>query len=437
MSKCKNEVLLSKIGMQKLSKQTEVTLEVLDDLPDCKKINAKNYIFRDSDNEEYKPFDRPVDVFECKAVLCNNTGTLTMSNDDTTTNPVVSANYRIPFDARDFAAGIITFYVKSIADEAVNGRFKIYAVGDDANYDEYDFTSVEGEGFHPIVIDLTKDPDNVGGTGWEAIENGAVISIEVPSGVGISSIAVFDEIIDFETSSIVKIGCLSDVGGSIDLDVQQATCWGSGYNTTDLPTIEKTIVGNSVSPNYWKLNPMLKRGGSVKSFEIVTVEKQLVLSADGKYAIAQLPDAYEDECGFYGANIADVCDFTGALIERLTLPVGVDIDERHFLVAKSETGGTVAYFNAKLEGQRVIISYPAAVDVDERVANFDNVGMKRVRMFVPKTLTDGTKIVNIYDNVLVTSFPEELTNEETEFSFTINIQPDVSGNYYREGRIIG
>lgn len=433
MSKCKNEILLSKIGKQKLTKQTEVTFEVLDDLPDCKKFNTKNYVSTNSDTQDFNPFERPKDVFECKPVLCNNTGTLYMENEDTTESPNVSATYRIPFDGRDYAAGLITFYVKSAT--AVSGTFKIHAVGQAANYDQYTFSAPAGEGFTPIVIDLTKTPDSSGGTGWEAIEEGSVISIEVPSGVGISSIGVFDEVIDFETSSIVKVGCLSDIGGSLDLDVIAASCWESGYNTNELPTIERTVVGNSISPNYWKLNPMLRRGQRTKGFDIVTVAKQLVLQGD--YAIAQLPDAYDDECGFYGANIADVCDFTGALIERLTLPVGVAVDERHFLIGKNANGGTTAYFNPNLAGQRVLISYPAKVDVEERVARFENVGTKRVRMSYPEILTDGTKIIKIFDNVLITSFPDEITNEETEFSFTINIQPDNGGNYYREQRVIG
>lgn len=433
MAKCKNEQLLSKINVKKIDKDNmEVTFEVLSDLPDCKKINTKNYYDTVSGSQSYNPFDRPVDVFECNPKTCNNTGTLTLTAEEEQTTASVS--YKIPYDAREFVAGVITFYVKKAVATAETVVFKIFGNNDDANYDEYD-VSVTGEGFQPVVIDLSKAPDTTGGTGWQASENGACVTITMSDGDGVSSISVFDDVVDFETSSVVKVGCLSEVGGTIDLDVATATCWESGYDTTERPTIERTITGNSVTPNYWKLNPMMGREKMVKGFKNVTVMKELV--EQGDYAIALLPDAKEDECGFYGATIADVCDFSIAERDRLTLPVGFEVDEKHFIIGPNPDGGKIAYFHKSLAGQNVIIAYPKDVDVIERVAEYNNIGSVRCRMSYTTILNDGTEVLHTFDNVLVTSFPDNITNEETEFSFTINIQPDNAGVYYREGRIIG
>lgn len=432
MGKCKNEVLLSKVGVNKIDKNMEVTFEVLNDLPDCKKIMTKNYFATTATTQSYNHFDRPQDAFVCKPSLCNNTGTLTLVNADA--NPTVS--YKIPYDTRDYVAGLITMYVKKTASASANVSMKISDIGDAENYDVYT-VAVAGEGFQPVVFDLSSTPSDTEGDGWKMNENGCEITITVPSGTGLSSIAVFDDISDFETTSVVKVGCLSEVGGTIDLDVEAASCWHSGYATNELPTIERTITGNSVTPNWWKLNPMMGKSKMVRSFIDATVEKELVLSSDGNYAVAMLPDAKEDECGFFGSNIADVCDFSLAQLERLTVPVGVDIDEKHFIIGDNPTGGKIAYYNKNLAGQRVMISYPKVVDVEERVANFENVEYVRCRMSYKTTLTDGAVVTKVFDNVLVTSFPDNITQEETEFSFTINIQPDVAGNYYREGRIIG
>lgn len=434
MGKCKNDKLMSKIGINKIDKERmEVSFEVLRDLPDCKKINTKNFFATTATSNSYNFHDRPADEFVCKPSLCNNTGTLTPIN--TTASPSVS--YRVPYDAREFAAGLLTFYVKKVSSASADIVVKLSAIGDTTNYDEYTIPVV-GEGFKPVVIDLSTAPTEEGGTGWQVNENGCELTITVPTGTGLSSIAIYDDVRDFETSSVVKVGCLSEVGGAIDLAVATASCWHSGYDTSEKPTIEKTITGNSVTPNYWKLNPMNGKNKITKSFINATFEKELTLSDDGKYAIALLPDAKEDECGFFGSTLADVCDFSLAQMERLTVPVGsIDLDEGHFIIGDNPTGGKIAYYSKELAGQNVIITYPKVVDVDERIANFENVDEVRCRMSYTQTLTDGCVVTKIFDNVLITSFPDTINSEETEFSFTINIQPDVGGNYYREGRVIG
>ena len=59
------------------------------------------------------------------------------------------------------------------------------------------------------------------------------------------------------------------------------------------------------------------------------------------------------------------------------------------------------------------------------------------RVSYAKVHTDGVKYRFVFDNVLITSFPNAMTEEETEFAFTINIQKDAQGRFGRAYRILG
>ena len=62
---------------------------------------------------------------------------------------------------------------------------------------------------------------------------------------------------------------------------------------------------------------------------------------------------------------------------------------------------------------------------------------RKTRMSYTKVWTDGVKYRYVFDNVLITSFPDEVTDEETEFEFTITIQKDATGRFGRAYRILG
>ena len=58
-------------------------------------------------------------------------------------------------------------------------------------------------------------------------------------------------------------------------------------------------------------------------------------------------------------------------------------------------------------------------------------------MSYTKTWTDGVKYRFVFDNVIITSFPDEVTDEESEFEFTVTIQKDATGRFGRAYRILG
>lgn len=442
---------MRKIGINKLDNLQEVDFTVLSDLPDCRRISANKTI-----TEGVGTYDRykiPVNQFECMAQGCVNSGTLYTGG----TAVVYHENY----ESIEFSSGVITFYV--IAPQGASATVKVSEKDTFANADSYtinlDNIPTGKDGFKAVVVDLAKAPTATVGNGWTPSRAGAYISIAVTggqgvdlAGVGISSIAVFDTIDDFEINTVVKIGCLTGIDGSWDLDAAEATCFGNaGYATDDIGNPEKTITGKALSPNYMILNPFYGKGKATTGFDIVTIEKvvepskatdvdaQNASAAAGDYGVITISDLDQNECGFVKImrSLEDNCIVTDGQLERWSIPSLKDMDEGHYVVVPNDDGSTTIYFNKAQIGATMTISYPQTVDVDEFVFDEDNINTKRVRLSYVKTYTDKTKWRFVFDNVLVTSFPDGITEEETELEFTVVFQKDANGQYGRAYRILG
>lgn len=423
--KCRNDLLMEKIGINKLDKMHEVTLEALSNLPDCKQINAKAYVSvtaTDSGTEAtptYNRFKNPKNQFECMRTGCTNSGTLYPG--------AATVVYRVTGDATDYAAGVITFYTIGTTPVEV----MISSTSSFTNADKYTVTphTAAADGFSAVVVDLSQTATQVG-SGWTPEVTGAYISIKVADGQGISSIAVFDSIEDFETSRVVKIGCLTELSSDIAIAAAEATCWQNGYDTSDV-SIERTISGNKITPNYWWLNPLHGKGTATTGFVLTTEER--VVGTDGTILLS---DINPDECGFLTASIPNSCDVTGAQLKKLAIPTEVAVDEGHYLALNNEDGTVTLKFHTSLVGATIMVSYPKLVEVEEEVGTVDNIGDVRVRYTETYTATDGTKYVMVFNNVLVTSFPYTINEDETVFSFTITIQPDNEGHLYHRYRVL-
>ena len=421
--RCDMETLINKIATNKLNKQVEVDFSILGNLPDCKRINTKDYIkVINASNTEvdtvlaYNKYNKPANMLECAATPnCVNTGALALG---ATTNYAV---YRLPYNAVDFASGIITFYVTGFTG-AKNVTLKISDTASFTNADVYT-ASVTGETgeFTPVLFDLSKTPSTTEGDGYTAVESGAYIAINVAdAGASISSIAVFDSIDDFETNDVVKMGCLTEISGDDEIDAAEENCNKPTHDTTSL-SFERTITGTKITENYFKLNPMVGKGEAATGYEIAS--KTFTVAAgtgdDAGYGVVEIADLYEEECGFVA--LSTECE----LLTRYDVPVLVNIDDDHFIVL-----GKKVYTNANLAGKEVTISYPREREITELVANVDYIDSTRVRMFVPYTLSNGKKRAKVYNNVLVTSFTDTVNEDDTEFSITVSIQKDASGHYY-------
>ena len=434
--KCRNDIFMSKVGVNKLDKAQEVHFDVQRDLPDCKKINTKDYLNTAAATPDFNKFKTPANQFECMRVGCVNSGTLF--------NEGAATDFRLNYDATEFSAGVITFYVMPPAGAAtVNVRLSNTNAFTDDWLWAFPLADINAgvDGYKAIIVDMSKAP-TVEGTGYVPSPTGAFLQIEVVpddpaedmSNVGISSVFIFDEMNDFELSSHVIMSCLTSVDGTFDFEAAEATCFGGGYNTDDLSAFEKTVTGKALTPNYMLLNPMAKKVGEVETFDLVTVQKTVESAVD--YGFVTLLDMKQDECGFVSAAIADACDITDAQFERLSIPSRVDVDEKHFQLIDNGDGTTTVLFNKDLIGQNVNVSYPKAVMAEEYEFTEDVIGDARVRMSYTKTHTDGVKYRFVFNNVLITSVPDAISQDETEFAFTVSIQKDARGKWGYAYRIL-
>lgn len=437
MTRCKNDTLISKIGVQKLQKTTEVEFSVNNYLPDCRRILASKFI-----NNVTATFDRfasPANQFECVRKGCVNSGTLYNSGAATV--------YKAKWDAVEFANGIITFYTIGS-----NGNATVQISDSEAftNADSYtiDLSKLQdgADGYKAVVVDLSQTPTQVG-DGWTPNHVAAYIKItltaasgDTASEMGISSIAVFDTLDDFEASATVRMACLSTLaGGSLDFEAVEATCFGdAGIDDEAIDSFEQTMTGKALTPNYMILNPLFGKGEATSGWDTENVEKVIEAGTgdDAGYGVVVLADKASDECGFISVARADNCNVTDAHMVELSVPNRVTIDSKHFFVIDNEDGSATVYFNEALVGQTVVISYPQEAEVEEYVFDADNVRYKNTRMSYTKTWTDGVKYRFVFDNVLITSFPTEVTDEETEFEFTVTIQKDATGRFGRAYKIL-
>lgn len=439
MARC-NDTYFNKVSKAKYENSTEVSINILSDLETCKRINTKNYSAANS-VDVYKKYERPDNFFECMKNSCVNSGTLYFNDSE------AYAIYRLPYDATAFAAGIVTFYVdlrnvtrlSSLDEDQILGiMVSISAGADFTDSDQYIIElsagSANADGYAPVVLDLSATPAKVTGKGWTASTAGAYLEIATLgnlSGAGISSIAIFDSIEDFEINDLVKISCVSEITNDIQADIAEETCNTNGYDQTSSPTVEYSITGKKVTPNWWKLNPMSGKGAAAEGFTIAT--EKFTADENGKII---LPNALQTECGFIGVQFADTCDATESELARI-MAVGSGVPDGYFYVGTNTVNElTYIYVNSEFEGKEFLVSYPQKVSVEDRVVAVGNLGKKRARISFPYKTSDGTEYNVVYNNCLVTSFPMGISSSENDIEITFNVQPDEDGVYYHEYRIL-
>lgn len=431
--RCNNEVLMNKITNNKLDKNIELFLTILNNLPDCKKVRADKYVkIVDGEGAEvettpmFDKYNKPDNMFECDRAGCITSGTLYPMNAD---GNVV---YRLPYDAVEFAGGIVTFYVTGF-EGAKDVTVKLSDTDAFTNADVYT-KSVTGkeDGFVPVIIDLSEAPTSEAGEGWTPSRSGAYISINVnDANAGISSINVYDSKDDFQTSDTIVMGCLTEIGGDREFEEAEATCWTSGFDTSSDNGYEVTVEGNSITPNYYKLDPTYGRGSATTGEAQTNITA--TIEAQGDYGVVTLPDMSQNACGFLTVQLDDGCDVTGSQLERLSIPTQIALDANQYNAIPNADGSTTLYFNKSLVGSPVKVSYPNLKDdVVERIYNDENLGNTRVKMKQVITQSDGVQIIRIYDNVLVTGVPGTINEDETTFSYTFSIQKAADGHRVRE-----
>lgn len=450
MAKCKNEKFMSTLGFNKLNKNVEVDFDVQRNLPDCQKISAGKYISTTASSARFDRFKIPKNQFECMQGSCVNSGTLYNEGADTV--------YKFKLDASEFAAGVLTFYTLGTTGIV---KVAISASSAFANADEYsvDLAAMAhgDDGYSAVVVDLTQTPTDIG-NGWSGEGEAIYVRIGVASNatgdavvceddipcVGLSTIAMFESMDDFAVSTHVIARCLTGIDGSFDLDVAEQTCFKTGqFDTSDLSGIEKTVSFRAITPNYWRLNPLYNKGSMTQAWDKETVEVTVKALTGTKYGYVKLDDIDQSECGFISIQALYDCresmNIADAVLERLAIPSKIDMDEDHYQLIDNGDGTTMILFNNVHVGRDVLISYPKVVDVvDSFEITDENVNEVRTRMTYVKCYTDGSKYRFVFNNVLITSFPDALTeDDDAEGELTINIQRDADGRFGYAYRILG
>lgn len=429
MGRCKNETLLRKINIPKLTKEhSEVSFTILHDLDNCRRINTKDQLLEDKGT--YNKYLVPKNRFECLSEGCVNTGTFLIAADAATKE----VEYYAKFDMTEVASGAITFYVYDANKAARTLTVLIGEAQGLANADQYSVSiaaaDYDEDGFAPVVIDLSQTPTDVG-NGWTPNEIGAYIKISASDAFGVSSISLFESMEDFATIDVVKVGCLSSVGGTLDPSLIESACNKAKYND-QMGGLSFNVTGRNATPNYWKLNPMAGKGKAAKGFIIATVEK--TIADDNTVTLA---DLYQDECRFISVQLKNACDAWETELTQIFAPVGMtNLAPDHYQVIKQADGSTKLKFAAGLAGQDILVSYPREADVDETVVNTDFLNSTHVSMAVPVCEEGRVMRMLVFNNVYITSFPYSLSENDTDFSFSINIQPDRGGDYFHNYKIL-
>ena len=283
MSRCDNQLLISKVGISPLNNTIEVDFSVLTDLENCVRTTTRNPLDYQGITQVFNPLQVPDDLFGCLAEGCKNSGTLIVTGNLGTE---VGAVFTIQADATAFAAGLVTYYAYFTSP----GTYSVLTTLSDLTQTEQSHADVyttlvtvlEGyEGFYPIVVDLSSVSDAQLGIGWLPSELGITIGLSahadeswlIPT-IGFSSIFVYDSIEDFEVNDVVKVGCVDEFSGDFTVDPKDASCFGGGYDPATI-SVERTLTGRSVTPNYWKLNPLTKKGELTTGWLPQTVEHDI------------------------------------------------------------------------------------------------------------------------------------------------------------------
>lgn len=437
MAKCKNEKFMATVGASKLHNKVEVDFDVQRNLPDCQKISAGKYVSTTATAPRFDRFRIPKNQFECMQGSCVNSGTLMA-------NAGFSAVYKFKLDAAEFAAGVLTFYALGTTGTAEVQISDAPAFTDADKYTIQLADMAHGEdGYTAVVVDLAQTPADVG-NGWSAEGEAIYVKITLSAATGLSTIAMFEDMDDFAVSTHVIARCLSGIDGSWDLDVAEETCFKKGqFDTSDLQGIEKTVSYRGITPNYWRMMPMYKKGNLTKAWDKETVEVTVKALSGTSYGYVTLDDIDQDECGFISVQALYDCresqNMSDALLYRLAIPSKVDVDEDHYQLIDNGDGTTTILFNEVHIGQAMLVSYPKVVDVKDSFDITDeDVNEVRTRMSYVRCYTDGTKYRFVFDNVLITSFPDALTeDDDAEGEFTVSIQRDANGRFGYAYRIVG
>lgn len=444
--RCDVNEALAMLSVSKIPSSTEIYFSVVQDNDSCVKIVTKDYVDIHGDSATYNKFNRPKDAFNCLAEGCRNSGELVIVGEQNE----LGATFEKMTNANELYAGASTFYVNLPED----GNYVIeYTISDakdktPANADVYRQTINGKQGYNPVFIDFSRVPEEVIGEGWQASTQGIRITILVSQldsegelipieQVGISSISFYDSVYELNNDSLVALGCVSENGGDMTMDVSDSVCFGSTYDPTSAE-ITRTLTAGKVSGNYWLLNPFMRAGEATEGW-VVSTSKEVVQEViiDGqRYGYVYLEGLATEECSFTSAIIADECA-QEAELSKVNIPGVTDLEDNQYQIIKEGEYAGYLLVNERLIGEAIVFAYPMRANIEQFIADDTAYEGRRVRMYFTTKLSDGTEVTYIFNNVLITSFPSTFSStDETTFEFEISIQKDANGHFFTMNRVV-
>lgn len=431
MARC-NEELFRLLSQKKVAEADEIELRVKRKLNDCRRINAMNPVAV-TGTPAPDMYRRPLNRFECNRKGCVNTGLLMMAAANDT------ATYKTT-DSTEFANGVVTFYV--YAEGTTFPVAVTFKIGDEqamTNTDVYNVAitqdMVRDDGFVPIIIRLDDPPASQEGNGWTPSAVGSYIQVTADQIVGYSSFSFQQSLDDFELYDIIKLRCITNAGDDQSLSVLEEKCQDAEYDT-NVNTIPFSVTANLVSSNYLRANPMYARGTDTVGFKIQTIRKTVEAYTVGtqNYGRIILSDANQAECARIAVQYQDDCD--AMMLTAFSVPVITAIDQGHFLVIDNDDGSTSIIFNEGHVGREFLISYPKTMEVKKSVYSTDFLNDAEASLVWTRHLSNGTEIVDVFDNVFITTFPRNITDTTSAFTWAFSIARAADGNFYYTQEIV-
>lgn len=458
MAKCDAKAFAIKADqVGKLKNEDLIAINVLDNLSSCAKLDTRNIDNKNNitglENVYYNAANVPEDGYGCSKNKCYNTGTL---QGDVTADGgnVVIGNFYKNLDATLYAVGIMTAYMY-----LPEGDHEVSL--DIANYTQQDWTNyatiktivhaTQGEGFYAVKFDFASADQTETGTGWLIDQIGVKLRFNVKGTnlkaedmVGVSSIAFYESLEDFEISNTILVTCMDNWGDSQQFDVVEGACATSEYDPNS-GSMTATITTNKYTENLRMLNPTLRKTDKKQFGDIKIVTRKVLDAAEyftGKdealakelagFGIVQLSDTIEGDCGFLYVQTPGCANNSHALRRvNAPIPVMTPTDGERFQMLSSNykgdyTKGLVLVGRDWVDQElNFVYRKEVTAEIYEVTNEFREV---RVNILAPLHKKDGTTEWHYYENAFITAINNNISrSDETTVELNFNIAADENG----------
>lgn len=432
--------------VSKLKDQDTILVTITDALASCAKVDArtinKNLTNMDANTSIYNAANVPVDAFGCSKNKCYNTGTF-QGPVTTAASDVVIGDFRKTFDASLYTAGLVTAYILlPDGDHEVSFEIAAYTEQNYANSNTITRTvhATKGNGgsyLYPVEFYLG-DLTQTQGTGWTGGSVGAVFRVKIKGTnlkagdlVGASSFAFYESVDDLKINHTIIFTCVNTWGDNQALDVVEAQCAQSEYNSTS-GGITFNMSVNQWTKNFRWLNPTWYETDETERGipHIVTREVKAGTGELADYGVIQLSDMEEGSCSFLYIQTPG-CANNSSELTRVSSPVPVEFDPENFQVLTTDYNGVenqgTILVDKQWVGQQLNIIYlqkhtARVTQITNEFRDFT------CNILAPLRKKDGTIEYHYYENAFLTTDVNAISRtDETTKDLQFTIAADENG----------